>query len=94
MELKHKSKCKCKTPELNSFSYCIHIQRTHPLFFGNRRLAKGRIRQRPTRRRTNETHGPGVMAIDSDSDYASSDVESEVDETEFTCENVRVLDFD
>jgi hypothetical protein len=37
------------------------------------------------------------MAIDSDSDYASSDVESEVDETEFTCENVRVwilIDFD
>ena len=30
------------------------------------------------------------MAIDSDSDYASSDDESEVDETEFTCENVRV----
>lgn len=37
------------------------------------------------------------MAIDSDSDYASSDVESEVDETEFTCENVRLwilIDFD
>ena len=30
------------------------------------------------------------MAIDSDSDYASSDDESEIDETEFTCENVRV----
>jgi len=39
---------------------------------------------------TNETRGRGDMAIDSDSDYASSDDESEVDETEFTCENVRV----